>query len=117
VARGVIGVGSIRRRDERQPVPPDERAGVAHFQQLQGSDVSAEKRRGVRQHLIMVAEVQEEPRRVSWLAEGEGIRLDSGLEEPDLERPLADGVVLADELVQAAVSKHPIPVCVDVDAV
>jgi hypothetical protein len=42
MARGVSTVGSIRGRDGCQPRPPDERAGVAQLQQLQGSDVAAE---------------------------------------------------------------------------
>ena len=43
--------------------------------------------------------------------------LGAGLEERDLQRPVADGVVLADELVQAAVSEHAVAVLVDVHAV
>ena len=61
MAPGVSGVSSIRGRDGCQPGPPDERARVAQFQQLQGSDVAAEKRTGVRQHRMVVAEVQGEP--------------------------------------------------------
>jgi hypothetical protein len=52
-----------------------------------------------------------------WLSERECVRLGAGLEDGDLERPLADSVVLAHELVQVAVSEQPVPVLVDVDAV
>jgi hypothetical protein len=38
------------------------------------------------------------------------------LEEGDLQGPLADRVVLAHELVQAAVPKHAVALLVDVDA-
>jgi hypothetical protein len=41
-----------------QPGPPDERAGVAEFQQHQGSDGAAEEHTRVRQHLVVVAEIQ-----------------------------------------------------------
>ena len=44
-----------------QPGPPGERAGVAQFQQLQRSDVAAEEHTGVRQHLLVVAEVEHQP--------------------------------------------------------
>src|SRR5918999_1487724 len=53
----------------------------------------------------------------SLLAEGEDIRLDSGLPERDLQRPLADRVAPAHELVEAAVPEQAAPVLVDVDAV
>jgi hypothetical protein len=61
MAPGVSGVRSIRGRDGSQPGPPDERACVAQFQQLQGSDVAAEERTGVRQRRMLAAEVQGEP--------------------------------------------------------
>ena len=52
-----------------------------------------------------------------WLPEREHVRLGAGLEEGDLQRPLADRVVLAHELVQAAVPEHALPVLGDVHAV
>ena len=52
-----------------------------------------------------------------WRPEREHVRLGPGLEERDLERPLADRVVLADEVIQAAVPEHAAPVRVDVHAV
>jgi hypothetical protein len=52
-----------------------------------------------------------------YLAECERVRFGAGLEEGDLERPLADHVVLAHELVKAAVPEQAVPVFVDVDAV
>ena len=52
-----------------------------------------------------------------WLPEREHVRLGAGLEERDLQRALADRVVLAHELVQAAVAEHAVPVLVDVHAV
>jgi hypothetical protein len=51
------------------------------------------------------------------LAERERVRLGAGLEERDLQRPLTDPVVLAYELVQAALPKHAVPVFVHVHAV
>ena len=51
------------------------------------------------------------------LPERERVRLGAGLEERDLQRPLADRVVLAHELVQAAVPEQAVPVLVDVHAV
>src|SRR3954447_7335767 len=54
---------------------------------------------------------------VPGLAECERVRLRAGLIERDLERPLADGVVLAHELVHAAVLEQPVAAVVDVDAV
>jgi hypothetical protein len=51
------------------------------------------------------------------LPERERVRLGAGREERDLQRPLAHRVVLAHELVHAAVAEHAIPVFVDVDAV
>jgi hypothetical protein len=53
----------------------------------------------------------------AYLAERERVRLRAGLEERDLQRPLADSVVLTHELVQAAVPEQAVPVLVDVDAV
>jgi hypothetical protein len=53
----------------------------------------------------------------SWLTERERVGLGVGLEERNLERPLPNSVVLADELVQAAVAKDAVAVLVDVDAV
>ena len=52
-----------------------------------------------------------------WLPERERVRLGAGLEERDLQRALADRVVLAHELVQPAVPEHAVPVLVDVHAV
>jgi hypothetical protein len=52
-----------------------------------------------------------------WLPERECVRLGAGLEEGDLQCPLADRVVLAHELVEAAVPKQAAPVLTDVDAV
>ncbi len=51
------------------------------------------------------------------LPEREHVRLGAGLEERDLQRPLADPVVLAHELIQAAVAEQAVPVVVDVHAV
>jgi hypothetical protein len=51
------------------------------------------------------------------LAERERVRLGACLEECDLERPLADRVVLAYELVHAAVPEQAVPAVVDVHAV
>jgi hypothetical protein len=51
------------------------------------------------------------------LAECEHICLGTGLEERDLQHPLADRVVLAHELVEAAALDQAVPVLVDVDAV
>jgi hypothetical protein len=51
------------------------------------------------------------------LSERERVCLGAGLEECDLERPLADGVVLAHELVHAAVSQQAVSGLVDVHAV
>ena len=50
------------------------------------------------------------------LAEREHICLGAGLEERDLQRPLADSVVLTHELVEAAVPEQAVPGPVDVDA-
>ena len=51
------------------------------------------------------------------LPEREAVRLSAGLEEGDLERPFADRVVLAAELVETAVAQEAIAVGVDVHAV
>src|SRR5687768_3173406 len=51
------------------------------------------------------------------LAEGEGVGLGAGLEERDLQRPVADPVVLAHELVHAALAQHAVAVLVHVHAV
>jgi hypothetical protein len=51
-----------------------------------------------------------------YLAECKHVRLGAGLEESDLECPVVDRVVLAHELVEAAVSEHAVSVLVDVDA-
>ena len=52
-----------------------------------------------------------------WLPEREHIWGGAGLEERDLQRALADRVVLAHELVQAAFGEQAVPVLGDVDAV
>jgi len=52
-----------------------------------------------------------------WLPEREHVRLGAALEERDLQGPFADRVVLAYELVQAAVPEQAVPIFVDVDAV
>ena len=44
------------------------------------------------------------------LAEGEHVCLGARLKELDLKRPLADSVVLAYELVEAAIRSRPFPV-------
>ena len=54
--------------------------------------------------------------RSARLPERERIRLGAGVGERDLQRPLADGVVLAHELVQAAVPEQSVPGLVDVHA-
>src|SRR5215471_5119328 len=51
----------------------------------------------------------------SALPEGECVRLGAGLVEGDLERSLADPVMLAYKLIQAAVPDHAVSVLVDVD--
>ena len=53
----------------------------------------------------------------AYLAEGERVRLGAGLEERDLQRPLADSVVLPHELVEAALPEQAVPVLVHVHAV
>src|SRR5918997_2035607 len=50
------------------------------------------------------------------LSEGEGVRVGSRLKEGDLERSVADAVVLAYELVHAVVSEYAVAVRVDVHA-
>src|SRR5215218_9996457 len=55
-------------------------------------------------------------RRHLWLPERERVSLGAGLEERDLQRALADPVVLTDELVPAAVPEQAVPVIVDVHA-
>ena len=45
------------------------------------------------------------------------VGLGAGLEERDLQRPLAHHFMLANKLVHAAVSEHAVAVLVDVDAV
>src|SRR5512133_2688505 len=44
------------------------------------------------------------------LPEREHVRLGAGLQEPDFKGPFAERVVLAHELVQAAVGEHAVPV-------
>ena len=56
-------------------------------------------------------------RRCVRLSEGERVRLDSRLEERELECLLVDRSVLAHQLVQAALPEHTGPVLVDVDTV
>src|SRR5215203_4536567 len=53
-------------------------------------------------------------RRHLGLPECERVRLGTGLEKRDLQRALADRVVLAHELVQATVQEQAVPVLVDV---
>jgi hypothetical protein len=55
--------------------------------------------------------------RFARLPEREGVRLRAALEERDLQRSFANLVVLAHELVHAAVLEHAVSVVVDVDAV
>ena len=50
-------------------------------------------------------------------AEGEAIRLDTGVEELDLEGALADRVRLADELVRALLGHRAVAVGVNVGSV
>src|SRR4051794_26156656 len=54
---------------------------------------------------------------ISALAEREHVGLGAGLQERDLKRPLADHVVLAYELVQAAAAEEAVAILVDVLAV
>src|SRR5688500_12383352 len=51
-----------------------------------------------------------------FLSEREGVRLGARVEERDLQRPLVHRVVLAHELVHAAVPEQAVPVLVDVYA-
>src|SRR4051794_605645 len=51
------------------------------------------------------------------LPEREDVGLGPGGQEADLERPFADGLLLAHELVQAALAEQPVAVAVDVEAV
>src|SRR3954447_4576728 len=53
---------------------------------------------------------------VSNSAEREDVGPGAGLAERDLHRPFADRAGLADELVQAAVAEHAVPLLVDVHA-
>src|SRR4051812_7536668 len=55
--------------------------------------------------------------RVSSLSERERVGLGAGLEECDLQRPLADRGVLAHQLVQAALPEQAVPVLVYIHAV
>src|SRR5690348_12359698 len=50
------------------------------------------------------------------LSEGEGMRLGAWQEKGDLQRSVADGVVLAHELVHAVVPEYAVAVRVDVHA-
>src|SRR5829696_6475997 len=50
------------------------------------------------------------------LPERERVGAGAWLDEGDLQRPLEDRVVLAHELVEAALPKHAVAVLVDVDA-
>ena len=59
---------------------------------------------------------QSSGRVMSVLPERERVCLGARLEERDLQRPLADRVVLAHELVQPAVAEQAVAVLVDVDA-
>jgi hypothetical protein len=53
----------------------------------------------------------------AYLAECERVCLGAGLEERDLQRPLANPVVLSHELVEAALPEQAVPVLVHVHAV
>jgi hypothetical protein len=55
--------------------------------------------------------------RGSSLSEGEHVRLDTRLEEHDLERSVGHLAGLPDELVKTSVGEQPVAVVVDVDAV
>jgi hypothetical protein len=50
------------------------------------------------------------------LAERERVRLGAGLEERDLQRSVADGIVLAHQLVHAVFAQYAVAVLVDVRA-
>src|SRR5919112_4982155 len=54
---------------------------------------------------------------VTALAEGEGVGLDTGIREGDLEGALGDGAGLADQLVQPRVGDHAMALVVEVGAV
>ena len=54
--------------------------------------------------------------RVLRLPEREDVRLRARLDEGDLQRPLVDRVVLANQLVEAAVAEKAVPLLVDVGA-
>lgn len=60
-AHGVSASGGFRAHARRQSGPHGERVGVTQIHELQGPDVAAEEHTGVRQHLLMVAEVQHQP--------------------------------------------------------
>jgi hypothetical protein len=62
------------------------------------------------------AEMVDQRSRRLLLAEGERVGLGAGLEERDLQCPLADRVVLAYELVEPALSEQAVPVLGDVHA-
>jgi hypothetical protein len=53
----------------------------------------------------------------AYLSECERVGLGAGLEERDLERPLANPVMLSHELVNAALPEQAVPVLVHVHAV
>src|SRR5215207_1069527 len=54
---------------------------------------------------------------VTALAEGERVGLDAGVQEGDLEGPLADGAGLADQLVQPGAGDRAAALVVDIGAV
>src|SRR5262249_28963686 len=56
-------------------------------------------------------------RRPSRLPEREHVRLGAALEEADLDGPIANAVVLPDELVHATGVEHAVALLVDVEAV
>src|SRR5690349_12419787 len=56
-------------------------------------------------------------RRGEGLAEGEGVGLDAGIEEPDLEGTVGDVATLADELVEPLAGYGAVAVRIDVAAV
>jgi hypothetical protein len=62
------------------------------------------------------AEMLDQRYRRLRLAERECVGLGAALEEPDLQCPLADRVVLAHELVQPTLQEQAVPVLVDVHA-
>ena len=77
-------------------------------------EIEAALTRNVRVIPVLV-EAAQMPREASALPEGECVRLGAGLVEGDLERSLADPVMLAYKLIQAAVPNHAVSVLVDVD--